>query len=116
MTDAPKRIWALSDRRKHWQEHAPDDGQHPWHWKEYHRADLSTDLVRAGYLAALEVAKGMAQDVNQDAEYFGNSDVDNCSSIYRQGAQEVFDLLNEADPADKEAIAAIVAQVTEAKP
>ena len=40
MSDAPERIWALADRRKHWQDHAPEEGQHGWHWEEYIRADL----------------------------------------------------------------------------
>jgi hypothetical protein len=39
MSDAPERIWALADRRKHWQDTPPEDGQHVWHWQEYVRAD-----------------------------------------------------------------------------
>lgn len=44
MTDAPERIWALCDRRKHWQDEPPRDGQHAWHWTEYIRADLASDI------------------------------------------------------------------------
>jgi hypothetical protein len=55
MTDAPKKIWALSDRRKHWQEQPPQDGQHVWHWTEYTRTDISQARI-----AELEVALAAA--------------------------------------------------------
>ena len=31
----PDKIWALADRRKHWQDSPPEDGQHIWRWSEY---------------------------------------------------------------------------------
>ena len=45
MTDAPERIWALSDRRKTWQDHPPDDGQREWQWEAYIRSDLVSDIT-----------------------------------------------------------------------
>jgi hypothetical protein len=54
MTDAPETIWALADRRKHWQENPPQDGQHTWHWTEYTRTDHSQALIAAAYEAAGE--------------------------------------------------------------
>jgi len=44
MSEAPKVIWALADRRKHWQDHAPEDGQHEFHWEKYHHDDTVTAL------------------------------------------------------------------------
>jgi hypothetical protein len=41
MTDAPEKIWALADRRKHWQAESPQNGQHAWHWTEYTRKDIA---------------------------------------------------------------------------
>jgi hypothetical protein len=60
MTDAPKHIWALADRRKHWQDEPPQDGQHDWHWTEYARKD-ELDAANAR-VAELEVALSKARD------------------------------------------------------
>jgi hypothetical protein len=54
MTDAPETIWALADRRKHWQAEPPQDGQHAWHWTEYTRTDIH-DISQAR-IAQLEAA------------------------------------------------------------
>lgn len=40
MSDLPEKIWALADRRKHWQAEEQQDGQHEGHWTKYRRADL----------------------------------------------------------------------------
>lgn len=55
-TQAPERVWALDDRRKHWQAEQPQEGQHPWHWQEYVRADLldARDAVIAELRNALD--------------------------------------------------------------
>jgi hypothetical protein len=45
MTDAPKKIWALADRRKHWQDEPPQDGQHAGHWTKYTRTDISNARI-----------------------------------------------------------------------
>lgn len=57
MTDkAPERIWALSDRRKHWQDTPPRDGLHDGHWQPYARADLLTahEATIAALVEAIE--------------------------------------------------------------
>ena len=87
MADAPKRIWA----RRH-----PTGVVEAADYKiegeqQYHRADLSADLVRAGYLAGVMDVQKIASDA------------------------EVFDVSDEAEylAADPAAISAIVAQVME---
>jgi hypothetical protein len=59
MSDAPERIWALADRRKHWQAEPPLDGQHEWHWTEY---------VRATRIAALEAARAELASVTTERD------------------------------------------------
>lgn len=57
MSDAPKTIWALADRRKHWQDEPPQDGQHEWHWHQY----TLTASVAVRLKAADELEKAMVQ-------------------------------------------------------
>jgi len=100
MTDAPKRIWVVDEKPAGdicWRDNifftdnkASGCGAGPLPLVEYHCADLSADLVRAGVLAGLESA---------------------AAPIYKwsiAAAEEI-----EALSADPETIAAIVARVTE---
>ena len=57
MTDAPKRIWAFA--KKDWFNAGASTSKITSAGAkdvEYHRADLSANLVQAGYLAGLEAA------------------------------------------------------------
>ena len=92
MTDAPKRIYLDQDAEE-------GDGifllcfENPKYCGEpaveYHRADLSADLVRAGYLAGVKDVQEIASDA------------------------EVFDISDAAEylAADPEAVAAIITSV-----
>lgn len=86
MTNAPKRIWGVSGIAGFVSANDYDNGD-----TEYHRADLSADLVRAGYIAGVMDVQKIASDA------------------------EVFDVSDEAEylSADPAAVAAIVAQVME---
>ena len=98
MTDAPKRIWSNGKSNGAegdcWLDCSSEPN--PFLPIEYHRADLSADLVRAGYLAGLEAAACLEEkrSAHWDAK------------IIRALAD---------DPTNPEAIAAIVACVTEAE-
>lgn len=87
---AQKRIWAFhaGPMVGYFVGQSPGAGSNV---AEYHRADLSADLVRAGYLAGVMDVQKIASDA------------------------EVFDVSDEAEylAADPEAIASIVAQVME---
>ena len=52
MTDTPKRIWAWECDPAWKTAWDVDDAEAPPHAKQYHRADLSADLVRAAWEAA----------------------------------------------------------------
>jgi hypothetical protein len=45
MTDAPKHIWALADRRRYWQGEPPQNGQQVGHWTKYIRTDALPDMI-----------------------------------------------------------------------
>ena len=105
MTDAPKRIWASTglywDYKDDWTEGSWSCGSDAG--AEYHRADLSADLVRAGYLAGLEAA---AEQSLMPCGYANDTPNDRQVSV----ADDI-----RAIAPDQEAIAAIVARVTEGK-
>jgi hypothetical protein len=97
MTDAPKRIWASPEH--------PDENGYGGFWikhkvlpaHEYHRADLSADLVRA----ALERAANAVPD-----------GIDSMSAVTAMALDSSENAIRDlAD--DPEAVAAIVAQVME---
>jgi len=95
MTDLPKRIWVNPDV-----EYADRDKQYGCNI-EYHRADLSADLVRAGYLAGLKIALIVIGTYDEFATCSECCDVTEINKAVTRLS---------ADPGD---IAAIVAQVME---
>ena len=112
MTDAPERIWAF---------HAPDIEQDnlgctivagekamPFS-TEYIRADLSADLVRAGYLAGLGAAANQCASMANEMDW---CDENGDSPFYI--ANDCCDAIR-ALPTYPESIAAILAGVTEKK-
>ena len=111
MTDAPKRIWATTGilSGENWYSCKVIRGT------EYHLADLSANLVRAGYLAGLEAAAGKADyyretcGLDQDGNLYVSFKTEAfASAILHETASSI-----RALDADREAIAAIVARVTE---
>jgi hypothetical protein len=60
MSKAPEKIWALADRRKHWQDEPPQDGQHVGHWTEYTRADTANARIAELEAALMEVTLALA--------------------------------------------------------
>ena len=67
MTDAPKRIFLLADFAA--SKHVAKERSRYLHGEtEYHRSDLSADLVRAGYLAGIGAAQseGFSAPVSPD--------------------------------------------------
>lgn len=95
MTDAPKRIWvepAIAEDGTHGSTAWPhEDADWPEKEFEYHRTDLSAELVRAGLEAGAHLAE------------------DNWSE------HGVADAIRTGLKSDPEAVAAIVAQVMEKK-
>jgi hypothetical protein len=88
MTHAPKQIWRWK-LQTGWTEYSETHPITGPNCSEYHRADLSVDLVRAGYLAGVKDVQEIASDA------------------------EVFDISDAAEylTADDEAVAAIIASV-----
>lgn len=64
--EAPDKIWALCDRRKHWQESPPQDGQKPWHWTEYTRTDAV--MLDPSVKALIEALEFYAAWENEEPE------------------------------------------------
>ena len=112
MTDSPKRIWATKDHNgetgswnrtpSRMQEHMPKGWQ-----TEYHRADISADLVRTALEAAFTEMRVFAphEEHNTGPEH----DIGYASGYHTAMHR------TRALAADPEAVAAIVAQVMEGK-
>jgi hypothetical protein len=103
MTDAPKRIWA----RRH-----PTGVVEAADYKiegeqEYYRADLSADLVQAGYLAGLKDASMVAAEWEETWDKRDNEEASKGAGLVFRDTRTLI--------ADPEAIAAIAARVTEGK-
>lgn len=78
---APDKIWALSDRRKHWQGHAPEDGQHAFHWVEY----LAHTPAREYAQELVEALEAIAKD---RGGFMGEYHAD-CQEIARKALAKV---------------------------
>jgi len=108
MSKTPKRVWVNPSV-----EYAERQKQYGCN-VEYHRVDLSADLVRAGYLAGLEAAA--------TAVYYGECGEPDVSWMagpeygfkrgFQKATEELEDKVRTLSP-DPEAVATIVAQVME---
>ena len=125
MTDAPKQIWAQDAEPREcnfigggWWDDEIGSTQYP-HMVEYHRADLSADLVRAALERAAEIAEA-AMKKHARETYSGepvkvfakNSDTIAQSAAKTYCAGAILEAIRTIS-ADPKAIAAIVARVTE---